>query len=283
MSDIAMHIDILAEGLAFPEGPAFDSRGALWFVEYEGGNIARWQDSQLERFHCGGMPNGLAVDRADRIWICDAGQNAIRRFDPQHDSWQTVVDHIDGAPLQMPNDLAFDAAGNLIFTCPGGSTDAPAGYVACLRPNGSLSKIAENLFFPNGLAFADEGRVLVIAETYRQRLVRGVWDAASCRWRDPQPWAEVGGTTDGPDGMALGADGLLYVAIYSLGCVKAVAPAGSTAATYHLPGQNPTNCAFDPSMRLGLVVTEAERGLLLSLPALGPGIALYAGGAVWPE
>ncbi len=32
------------------------------------------------------------------------------------------------------------------------------------------------------------------------------------------------------------------------------------------PGNNPTNCAFDPSGRLGLVVTEAERGEILSLP-----------------
>jgi len=131
--------------------------------------------------------------------------------------------------------------------------------------------------FPNALALTDDGAVLVVAETYRQRLLRGTCDAEACRWINPQPWADVGGTTDGPDGMALGADGLLYVAVYNLGCVKTVARDGSTTAVYELPGQNPTNCAFDPSGRLGLVVTEAERGLLLSLPELGPGMPLYAG------
>lgn len=281
MSAAAIQINRLAEGLAFPEGPAFDSQGALWFVEYEGGRIARWQDGRLERFDCGGMPNGLIVDYTDRIWICDAGQNAIRRFDPRDGSWQTVADQINGVPLLMPNDLAFDAVGNLIFTCPGGSTDTPAGYVCCLRPDGMLTKIAENMVFPNGLALTDDGATLVVAETYRQRLWRGAWDAARCRWGDPQPWAEVGGTTDGPDGMALGSDGLLHVAIYSLGQVKAVDRAGRTVAVYELPGQNPTNCAFDPSGRLGLVVTEAERGLLLSLPGLGPGMSLFDGGGAW--
>jgi hypothetical protein len=39
---------------------------------------------------------------------------------------------------------------------------------------------------------------------------------------------------------------------------------------------NPTNAAFDPTNRLGLVVTEAEKGLLLSLPEVGPGVTLFA-------
>jgi len=34
------------------------------------------------------------------------------------------------------------------------------------------------------------------------------------------------------------------------------------------------NCAFDPSGRLGLVVTEAGQGKLWSLPHLGPGVPL---------
>jgi gluconolactonase len=130
------------------------------------------------------------------------------------------------------------------------------------------------LYFPNGLAFVDGGRALVIAETYRQRLWKGRWDAVSGVWIDPQPWAELGGLP-GPDGMALGADGLLYVAVYRSGQIKVVDAQGAIVTGYDLPGMNPTNVAFDPSGRLGLVVTEAERGLLLSLPGLGPGEPLY--------
>jgi gluconolactonase len=270
-----MQIDILAEDLAFPEGPAFAPDGSLWLVEYEGGTVTRWEAGQLDRHRAGTHPNGLTFDQGGQAWVCDAGENAIRRSDPGVQMWATVASEIGGEPLLMPNDLAFDARGNLLFTCPGGDTEAPAGYVCCLRADGALTKVAEGMVFPNGLAFTDGGRTLVVAETYRRRLWRGVWDDAACRWVDPQPWAEVGGSTDGPDGMAFGADGLLYVAVYSLGCVKAVAPDGTTAAMYELPGNNPTNCAFDPAGRLGLVVTEAERGMLLSLPKLGPGAPLH--------
>jgi len=36
-----------------------------------------------------------------------------------------------------------------------------------------------------------------------------------------------------------------------------------------VPGIKPTNLAFDPSGQLGMVVTEAWNGLLLSYPGVG--------------
>lgn len=44
-----------------------------------------------------------------------------------------------------------------------------------------------------------------------------------------------------------------------------------------MPGQNPTNCAFDHADKLGLVVTEAEKGLLLSVDLDSKEIQLYNG------
>jgi hypothetical protein len=63
-------------------------------------------------------------------------------------------------------------------------------------------------------------------------------------------------------------------AIYSGGAVKVVVADEDVEEVIALPGANPTNCAFDPSGRLGLVVTEAENGRLFSLPKLGPGAPL---------
>lgn len=267
------YIQVLASGLNFPEGPAFDSSGTLWFVELKGGTLVRFNSDSVLRIQTGGAPNGIAIDDNDEIWFCDAAQCAIRKYNPKSGSFTNVVTHLHGEPLAKPNDLAFDSAGNLVFTCPGGSENKPIGYVCCLRPDGSVKKIASGLFFPNGLVFYDRGKVLIVAETHRQRLWRGWWDPDTATWHEPHPWVEVGGRV-GPDGMAVGADGLVYVAVYGAGQIKAVAPDGALVAAYQLPGANPTNCAFDPTNQLGLVVTEAEKGLLLSLPRLGPGAFL---------
>lgn len=266
----------LARDLAFPEGPAFDPQGNLWCVELQGGQLSRWGDDGVLRHEAGGRPNGLAFDAAGRALVANAELCAIQRLDSSTGTFEIVVDTLDGEPLRQPNDLTFDALGNLLFTCPGGSDEAPVGYVCCIAPDGALTKIGEGFLFPNGLALVDGGEALVVAETRTQRLWKGAWDADARRWHDPQPWAELG-TPGGPDGMALGADGLLYVAIFGGGQVRAVDGRGRVMEAYDLPGRNPTNVAFDPAGALGMVVTEAERGLLLSLPQLGPGVPLYAG------
>lgn len=270
----------IADGLEFPEGPAFDPDGNLWCVELRGGRLTRALPQEMDRHEAGGAPNGLTFDSKGRAWIANAELRAIQRFDPATQDFTTIVGTIEGEPLNRPNDLAFDALGNLLFTCPGSSGEEPSGYVCCLGPDGALARIGEGFHFPNGLALVDGGSALVVAETQRARLWKGEWDAESRRWRDPQPWAELGDPA-GPDGMALGADGHLYVAIYSAGEVRAVDPHGRVVTAYELPGKNPTNAAFDPSGRLGLVVTETERGVLLSLPELGPGVPLFDGGDAW--
>jgi gluconolactonase len=40
---------------------------------------------------------------------------------------------------------------------------------------------------------------------------------------------------------------------------------GKLVKQINLPGQNPTNLYFDTKNELGLVVTEAQKGLLLSI------------------
>ena len=269
-------VQVLASGLQFPEGPVFTPDGALWCVELKGGGLARWQQGALTRVATGGGPNGASVDREGRIWFCDSQHNAIRRLDPRTGAAESVAERVDGQPFNKPNDLAFDAAGNLLFSCPGESRHEPSGYVCCLAPSGEVSVIAREMYFPNGLVFLNGGRSLLLAETYRQRLWIGDWDPQLREWHNTRIWADQVLGAPGPDGMALGADGRLYVAVYGSGQIKIYDAAGRQAGARDLPGRNPTNCAFDPAGRLGLVVTEAERGELLSLPDLGVGAPLCA-------
>jgi sugar lactone lactonase YvrE len=259
-------IQILATGLDFPEGPAFAPDGSLWAVELKGENLIRWHAGELTRFRVGGTPNGIAIDRDGTIWFCDAGQNAIRRFAPRTSQTETMLDRLEGKPLDKPNDLAFDWLGNLVFTCPGDSRQEPTGYVGVRMRDGTAHLITTGKYFPNGLAFSADSQSLVIAETYRHRLWKGSWNADRGEWTEAGVWAAVEGPTGpgGPDGMAFSEDGRLYVAVFGTGFIHVIDPAGVVVDKLPVPGQNPTNCAFDPSGRLGLVVTEAEQGLIVS-------------------
>lgn len=266
-------IKILADKLNFPEGPAFAPDGSLWAVELKGGSLVRYKDRLLERVPVGGKPNGIAIDGQGMIWYCDAGQHSIRCLDAVTKKIQIIADEVEGEPLDEPNDLAFDRTGNLVFTCPGNSRKEPTGYACVLLKDGPVKKITTGKYFPNGLAFTADGRQLIIAETYRHRLWKGDWDGLTGEWTNARIWCDIGGPDGpgGPDGMAFDGVGDLYVAVFGTGEIRVVDPSGKVKGQIPLPGRNPTNCAFAPSERagqdeLGLVVTEAENGMLLNLP-----------------
>ena len=260
-------IEIIATGLAFPEGPAFAPDGTLWLVELKGGNLVQYQNGGIKRFATGGAPNGIAIDGNGSICFCDAGLNQIRMFTPGNGQTKTMATHVNDEALNRPNDLAFDSLGNLLFTCPGESRKEPTGYVCVLQKNGIVKKIASGKYFPNGLAFTKDGKSLVIAETYKHRLWKGDWNAEKAIWTNENVWCEIGGPNGpgGPDGMAFDEKENLYVAVYGTSSLRIADGSGKVCSEIMLPAKNPTNCAFDPSGRLGLVVTEAETGVLISI------------------
>ncbi len=265
--------DIIASGLCFPEGPVFDWKGNLWWSEIEGGALwCRTCSGDVKTFEVGGKPNGLAFHADGSVFFCDGARGEVRKLNPENAFTMTVASGHQG-----PNDLAFDSAGNLVFTCPGNSRVEPTGYVACLAADGKCTVIADGLMFPNGLAFANNCVALVIAETYGRRLWCGDWDATARKWLEPQILCETTEGPNGPDGIAIGDNGLIYTAIYGSGCIDIFRLDGTRAGCLATPGSNPTNCAFDPSGKLGLVVTEAERGQVLSFPQVGNGLMSFVG------
>lgn len=257
---------VIARGLRFPEGPAFALDGSLWCVEMRGGALARLtSDStdhyEIERLIVGGEPNGLAMF-GDVPWFCDAA-GSIRQFDGA--SASAILLPRDHPPLRRPNDLAFDSHGTLVFTCPGLPTGERHGQVWCLDPAGGTTLLADAMCFPNGLAFTPDGDELIVAETLTGLLWRGEWDGAAATWRSRRPWVSLP-TPIGPDGMAFGPDGSLYVTLYGRGEIHVIAKDGSARVCLRTPGSRPTNLAFDPGGLLGMVVTEAERGEMLAYP-----------------
>ncbi len=255
----------LINNIAFPEGPAFDREGAIWLVEKEAGNLICYKDNQLYRYFVDGAPNGIAIDADNRLWFCDSKQNSIRTFDPATGTTNTIADQLDDQPLKMPNDLAFDPKGRLLFTCPGDRLTDGEGYVCCLTPEGTVLKIRTGMYYPNGLAFNREGTRLYIAETGTRLIWKFCWDADTALLSQPTIVANTGGTV-GPDGMALDEAENMYVAVYGAGVIQKISRDGCVTAAIPLPGTNPTNCALDPRGSEGLIVTEAEKGMLLQIP-----------------
>lgn len=252
----------LATGLEFPEGPSVAADGAIWLSELKGGRIARVNsDGGIARFAVGGTPNGTAIARDGTIWFCDAAANAVRQLDPASGDTAVVVDAVDGAPLAAPNDLAFHANGDLVFTCPGDSRVKPTGYLCRRGVDGSVRRIADGLRFPNGICFSAVGERLFVAETYACRVMSAGWSDTP----DLQPELATPGPI-GADGVAVAADGTVHATVYGAGIVRTRRPDGSVTDTV-VPDPHPAGCAVDPLSRWDLLVTGSATGVLLGMAA----------------
>lgn len=263
--------------LNFPEGPVFDSDGNLWFVEIKGGNLSCWDGEKLERFEVDGTPNGAMIDRQGNIWFCDSGRGEIRLFDPVQWTFKTMCDSMtDGIRLKRPNDLIFDAAGNLLFSDHADGRQEPLSTI-CVLPKGSnkAKVVSSNKYFTNGLAFKRDGITLIFSETYRQQLWIAEWNAAKLELQNERPFAIAGHGPWGPDGISFDEYENLFATIFNENRVNIYSPDGTLTDWIDCEGSRPTSCAFDPSGKLGLVVTEAERGEIISFPEFGKGLPIF--------
>lgn len=272
-----MDFNIIISGLKFPEGPVFDFKGNLWFVEIQGGNLSCWDGKELTRYDVNGTPNGAAIDREGKIWFCDSGRGEIRTFNPQNQEFETICNQtVDEVRLKRPNDLIFDPKGNLLFSDHADGREEPVSTYCVLPKNDNKAKIiSAGKYFTNGLAFRADGKTLVFAETYRQQLWIAEWNAEKLELKNERHFAKAGNGPWGPDGMAFDEKENLFVAVFNENTINIYNKKGELAGHLDCPGSRPTSCAFDPSGNLGLVVTEAEKGQIISYPAFNKGLTIY--------
>ncbi len=263
---------VLATGLAFPEGPVL-SRDCkvLYCVNVAASFISRLDltTHTLTRewltLPDNGRGNGATLGPDGALYVADVGAKRIVRIDISQDPSPGAVSVIAdadplGAPLLGPNDLVFAPDGTLYFTDPNGSWADPIGAVYKVHPaTRAISVVAKDLRYPNGLVLSQDARTLYLAQTPLKRI-----DALDLSTGTLHPFATVS-ENGGPDGLRLGPDGSLYVAVFGDGVVVKVSPQGKVLARLPVGGQNPTNLCFTPE-GTALYVTEAETHTLVFLP-----------------
>jgi gluconolactonase len=260
---------LVGQGLGFAEGINFDRDGTLYCVDIEGGNVCRQDtDGALKAWvHTGGGPNGSRFGPDGDLFIADCASRSILRVSTRTPTFTVYADRYQGAALAGPNDLSFGPDGTLYFTDPfGSSLSNPVGCVYAVAPDGTVSLVARDLAFPNGLAVTGDGLTLIVGETHTGILHRyGLGSAA--RYAEQAPLAVLSPASPepdeaGPDGMAFGDDGNLYIAHYGTGLVRVVGPEGAIVAGLPSGGRTPTNVAF---RERSLYVTEGQGGSIYRL------------------
>jgi len=258
---------------SFLEGPAFDTAGNLWLVDIPWGRIFRLspQGEFTLMAEYDGEPNGLAFHRDGRLFIADY-KNGILVMDPATGRIEPLLERTHGERFKGVNDLVFSADGDLYFTDQGqtGLHD-PTGRLFRLSADGRLSCLFDTLPSPNGLV-PNLGETAIYVAVTRANAIWRVPLAQDGTTSKVGLFIQISGGLSGPDGLAMDADGGLWVAHAGNGCVWGFDRLGAPKCRIMSPqGLFTTNIAFGGADGRTLFITESESGTILAatLPVAG--------------
>lgn len=255
-------------------GIAFDTDGTMWVASQDDSVLVAFAPATLASSGtrmattritsvAGSLsgPTGLAFDSQHRLWVANAENGTIVRFDrAQLASGGAVTPAVTISGLGRPSALAFDAGGSLwasnshsnkVFSFDPAQLNA-SGFLA---PQVVLNTLGTTLVNPAGIAFDASGN-LWVANTGNQTLA-AFSPAQLTTTGSPVPHIVIS-SHDGslmiPSGLAFEADGSLWV-MGGAGALEKFASASLGASG-----------APSPSVRLGVT-----------------GYVLFWSVALWPK
>jgi gluconolactonase len=257
-------IQIVKEGFDGTAGPLPQADGSLLFTENRAGRVVRVaaDGSTSVWLAASGGANALALTLAGEIVATLTEKPSIGMVQVGQ-APRVLVDAYEGKPFNRPNDLVTGRLGQIYFTDPGANPAAgqapPPTAVYHLAVNGQLRRIATDTDIqrPNGIALSPDERTLYVADTAGEWLLSYELDAQGVA-RERRNFAKLAGfqqTEAGPrsgaDGLAVDAEGRLYVA--STVGVQVFSPRGEALGIIALPNA-PQNLAFAGADRASLYV-----------------------------
>lgn len=297
---------VLAEGLAFPEGPVVMPDGSLVVTEIGRGCLTRIEAGRCYAIaDTGGGPNGAALGPDGALYVCNNGGfswdratgwrpvgkaddnsgGTIQRVDPETGRVELLYDHCDGVPLAAPNDLVFDAHGGFWFTDHGHRQGRllDFGAVFYARVDGSsIRQVAFPLIGANGIGLSPDHSRLYVAETSSGRVWSWAITApgvlAPADWLSPTGGDLLAGLPGfwRFDSLAVEACGNVAVACLRQGGIAVIAPDGSLVDRLDTGDPYTTNICFGgPDMRTAYI-TLSGTGQLIEMPWPRPGLVLSA-------
>ncbi|MEP0712749.1 MAG: SMP-30/gluconolactonase/LRE family protein, partial [Algoriphagus sp.] len=214
--------------------------------------------------------NGLALDAAGNLILCQHGERRIARLNASLSSptadFTALVSDYQGKKFNSPNDLVLNKSGQIFFT------DPPYGLddwdtkeldfqgVYRLDTDGSLHLLLDSLNRPNGIGLSPDQRTLYVAQSDAQKARYFAFELD-----------EDGSVTDGkvlldataavgesgpglPDGLAVHSSGTIFAS--GPGGIWVISSAGAHLGTI-LTGQGTSNCTFDSEEKYLYMTADA--------------------------
>jgi gluconolactonase len=244
------------------EGPTFDDQGNLYIVSIADGDIKKIApDGTCTKFsNTGGEPQGLkfhngklyGVDRKRGVFTVDLKTGAVKDY----------MRYFQNQNFSGPNDLIIDQFGGIYFTDAWGTSVLnPRGgvYYISPEPDKKISRLIDNMAFPNGISLSPDNKTLYIDDFNANRVIAvPIASPGILNIGFAHVLAYLSGGF-GPDSMAVDAKGDIYSAHFLASEVVVLDPFGFIVGPIVLPkgaGLWTTNVAFHNGY---LYITEGQK------------------------
>lgn len=242
------------------EGPAVDSRGNLYVVNFEKqGTIgvvdANGNASLFSTLENGSIGNGIRFDKNDNMYIADYVNHNILKI--KSGTKQAVV-FVHDSTANQPNDIAISPKGILYASDPNWKNNT--GNLWKIDDKG-FNLLESEMGTTNGIEVSPDGNNLYVNESIQRK----IWIYNIDKKGDIFNKQLFYSFDDfGLDGMRCDIKGNLYVCRYGGGKVVVINPKGEIIKEILLKGKNPTNITFGGENKKQCFVTISDRGCIES-------------------
>jgi sugar lactone lactonase YvrE len=252
------------------EGPCWEpAAGTLYWTDIPAHRVHRLAADGTHTAWDTGQPVGAIVPRAagglalaakDGFWALDPATGQL-----------ALLAHVEADVLEnRMNDGACDSAGRFFAGTMAEDESPGAGALYRLGPDHEVTRLLTGVSVSNGIGWSPDESRMYYVDSLTHRIDVFDYDPGSGTIGNRRVFARAGGNGAMPDGLAVDADGCLWVALWGGGAVVRYRPDGRPDQTLEIPAVNVTSCAFGGPELATLYITTAAG------PGAGAG-ALFAG------
>lgn len=233
-------------GLGLTEAPWYDEfTESVCFSDVTGGGVWRYSPNTGRLEQIVGRRRGIGglVGNTDGQLVVTGKSVMLAR--PGDGLGDTVCRAEDAGPHVIGfNDLCADEAGRVYV---GALTFLPLtgrpspGLICVIEPGGDVRRVADDVVLPNGMAFDWTASLLYVCDSEQGSLIAYRQQSDGRLTVERRLRCAPGGR---PDGVAVAADGSLWVARAEAGVIDVLDESGEVQDRWSFPGGAVTNLCF---------------------------------------
>jgi sugar lactone lactonase YvrE len=214
-----------------------------------------------------GQPVGAAMLRGDRELLL-AVRDGFASVEPAGGAVSALAAVEASLPGNRMNDAACDAAGRCFAGTMALDRSPGAGALYRLDPDLSVHRVLGGLGISNGIGWSPDGERMYHVDTLAGGVDEHRYDEATGLPSDGRRLVDARPGWGRPDGLAVDAEGGIWVAFWDGWAVRRFDASGALSAVIELPLARPTRPAFGGPDLDRLYVTTASGPILVVDPGV---------------